>query len=190
MVGGLSTFLLLCIQPRLKLSNTINHEIDMLGQQETKRIYLSINQGKVASGTGDNKQFFSFVEGCIENIYTKRSTFGNEVVTRWYIDLRDGGDLYSLCLPYSSGVFKSIILSLASYMELTTTTPVKIAPYMGRNGFSKVVVYADGIKLDWVTKQLPQQEVVAVGDKQIKDDTKQMELITSYVSEILKKIRG
>lgn len=152
-------------------------------QQESKK-YLSISHGKVVQGTGEGKQLFSYVDGTIQAIYTKRSTFGSEVVTRWYIDLRDGAELYSLCLPYSSGVFKSIILSLAADRELTASTPVRIEPYEGRNGYTKVVVYASGAKLDWITKQLPPQETITIGGRQVKDDSKQMEFITSLVQTI------
>lgn len=157
-------------------------------QQQERKIYLSINHGKVVQGTGEEKQLFSYVDGAIEAIYTKRSTFGGEEVVRWYIDLRDGGELYSLCLPYSSGVFKSIVLALAAEQSLTASTPVRIEPYEGRNGYTKVIVYADGTKLDWVTKQLPPQETITIGGRQIKDDTKQMELITSYVKLIQERI--
>ena len=160
----------------------------MLGQTTTetdsRKIYLSISHGKVIQGTGANKQLFSYVDGTIEAVYQKTSRFGKEVVNRWYIDLRDGAELYSLCLPYSSGVFKSIILSLASDRELTASTPVRIEPYEGRNGYTKVVVYASGVKLDWITKQLPPQETITIGGRQVKDDSKQMEFITSLVQTI------
>ena len=160
-----------------------------LGQykQESKK-YLSISNGKVVQGTGEGKQLFSYVDGTIQAIYTKRSTFGSEVVTRWYIDLRDGAELY-LCLPYSSGVFKSIILSLASDRELTASTPVRIEPYEGRNGYTKVVVYASGVKLDWVAKQIPPQETITIGCRQVKDDSKQMEFIISLVQTIQDRLK-
>lgn len=157
-------------------------------ETDSRKIYLSINHGKVVQGTGADKQLYSYVDGTIEAIYQKRSTFGKEVVVRWYIDLRDGADLYSLCLPYSSGVFKSIVLSLASDEALSSSTPVRIEPYEGRNGYTKVVVYSDGVKLDWVTKQLPEQETVSVGGRTIKDDTKQMEYIVSIVNQITERI--
>ena len=157
----------------------------MLGQNDNKRkTYLTISHGKVVLGSGESRQYFSYVDGAIQAIYTKRSTFGNEVVTRWFIDMEDGGELYSLCLPYSSGVFKSIILSLASATDLTASTPVRIEPYEGRNGYTKVVVYVEGVKMDWVTMQLPPQELITIGEKQIKDDTKQMEFITSLCNQI------
>ena len=155
-----------------------------LGQRQERKTYLSITHGKVAQGTGDSKQYYTYIDGCIEAIYTKHSHFGGEDVVRWYIDMRDGEELYSLCLPYSSGVFKSIILSLAADRELTASTPVRIEPYEGRNGYTKVVVYASGVKLDWITKQLPPQETITIGGRQVKDDSKQMEFITSLVQTI------
>lgn len=161
----------------------------MLGQTEKKRkIYLSINHGKVVQGTGANKKYYSYIDGNIEAIYTKRSTFGAETITRWYIDIRDGEELYSLCLPYSSGVFKSIILALASDEALNFTTPVRIEPYEGKNGYTKVVVYSKGVKLDWIVKQLPPQEKVTIGGREVKDDSKQMQLINSYVATIRERI--
>ena len=160
-----------------------------LGQDYNKRkTYLSINHGKVIKGSGTSKEEYFYIEGYIEAIYTKRSTFGNEVVVRWFIDIRDGGELYSLCLPYSSGVFKSIILALASDEALTSSTPVRIEPYEGKNGYTKVVVYSDGVKLDWVVKQLPPQKSVTIGGKQVKDDSEQMNLIGAYVTNIVGRI--
>lgn len=161
----------------------------MLGQTQSQRkIYLSISHGKVTEGTGANKKYYSYIDGSIEDIYTKRSTFGAETVTRWYIDIRDGEELYSLCLPYSSGVFKSIVLALASDDMLTCNTPVRIEPYEGKNGYTKVVVYLDGVKLDWIVKQLPPQGKVTIGGREIKDDSKQMQLINSYVATIRERI--
>lgn len=156
--------------------------------QTERKVYLSISHGKVTQGTGADKQTYSYVDGTIKTIYSKVSTFGNEVVNRWYIDLRDGEQLYSICLPYTSGVFKSIVLSLASCETLSPSTSVRIKPYEGKNGYTKVVVYADGAKLDWITKELPEQEVVQVGTRTIKDDSKQMEYICSLVSKVVERI--
>lgn len=156
--------------------------------QPERRTFLSISHGKVTQGTGADKQLYSSVDGTLKAIYSKTSTFGNEVVNRWYIDLRDGEQLYSICLPYNSGVFKSIVLSLASYKSLSTSTPIRIEPYEGRNGYTKVVVYADGTKLDWVTKELPPQETISVGSRTIRDDSKQMEFISSLASQIVERI--
>ena len=160
-----------------------------LGQDNNKRkIYLSINHGKVVKGSGVAKEEYSYIDGTIEAIYTKRSIFGNEEVERWFIDIRDGNELYSLCLPYSSGVFKSIVLALASDEALTSSTPVRIEPYEGKNGYTKVIVYSDGVKLDWITKQLPSQHTIKVGGKQVRDDSEQMKFICSIVDIIRKRI--
>lgn len=157
-------------------------------ESESNRIYLSITDGKVARGTRLGKEYFSYVDGHLENIYSKVSTFGNEEVNRWFFELRDGEELYSLCFPYSSGVFKSLILALASDEALQPSTTVRIEPYKGKNGYTKVVVYSDGVKLDWVLKELPEQEKITVGDKEVRDDSKQMEVITSLIECILQRI--
>lgn len=154
------------------------------------RIYLSISKGKIIEGTGSAKKYFSFIEGSIEAIYTRKSNFHGEEVTRWYIDIADGSELYSLCLPYNSGIFKSIVMSLASDELLSGFTRVKISPYLGNNGYTKVSVYSNGDKLSWVTKEIPPQEVIAVGEKQIKDDSKQMEFIVSLCSIIEKRLQN
>ena len=163
----------------------------MLGQQQQqqRKTYLTINHGKVVQGSGEQRKLFSYVEGTLRNIYTKRSQFGKETVVRWFIELEDGAELYSLCLPYSSGVFKSIILSLAGYETLTASTLVRIEPYEGSNGYTKVVVSLDGVKCDWITKQLPPRETVTIGGRTVTDDTKQMELIISFVDKVKERIR-
>ena len=162
----------------------------MLGQQQQQRkTYLTINHGKVVQGSGEQRKLFSYVEGTLRNIYTKRSQFGKETVVRWFIELEDGAELYSLCLPYSSGVFKSIILSLAGSETLTASTLVRIKPYEGSNGYTKVVVSLDGVKCDWITKQLPPRETVTIGGRTVTDDTKQMELIISFVDKVKERIR-
>ena len=159
-----------------------------INEASKHKVYLSINHGKVVKGSGAAKKEYSYIDGTIEAIYTKRSTFGNEEVVRWFMDIRDGGELYSLCLPYSSGVFKSIVLALASDEALNSSTPVRIEPYEGKNGYTKVVVYSDGIKLDWIVKQLPPQQTITIGGRQIKDDSEQMKVITSYVERIVHRI--
>lgn len=162
-----------------------------LGNNDRKsRTYLTISNGKVVEGTGTNKKYFSFIEGMIEGVYTKKSNFNGEEVTRWYIDITDEGENYTLCLPYNSGIFKSIILSLAADEHLNPFTRVKIVPYLGSNGYTKVSVYSDGKKLSWITSEIPPQDVIQVGERQIKDDSKQMELIVSLCSAIEKRVNN
>ena len=160
-----------------------------LGKKKEERSYFSISYGKVVKGSGNTREYFSFIEGCIKSIYTRHSNFGGEDVLRWCIDMVDGEEIYSLCLPYGSGVFKSIILAIASKENLTKQTYIRIKPYEGANGFTKVVVYADGEKLDWITRQLPPQETITIGEKKVKDDTKQMEFISSLCETIRERLK-
>lgn len=153
-------------------------------QVQTNKHYLAINNGKVIIDRGNGKkESFSFVEGVLEGIYTQKRNFGGEEVTRWFIDLRDGTDIYSICLPYSSGVFKSIVLALASDEALNNATPIRIEPYE-RNNFTKITVYSDGTKLDWITKELPPLREVQVGTKVVKDDSERMKFICNLCNTI------
>lgn len=115
-----------------------------IAQEKTRKSYLSINGGKVIIDRGNGKkESFSFVEGVIEGIYQKERNFNGENVNRWYLDLRDGTEIYSICFPYNSGVFKSIILALASDEALDSSTPIRLEPYE-RNNYTKIKVYSDG----------------------------------------------
>ena len=157
-------------------------------KEKTRKSYLTINDGKVIIDKGKGrKASFSFVEGYLEGIYKKDSTFNGEKVTRWYIDIRDGVDIYSICLPYSSGVFKSIILALASDKELNSSTPIRIEPYI-KGGYTKAIVYSSGVKLDWITKELPPVTEIMVGEKKIKDDSKRMEFISNLCNTIIERL--
>ena len=159
-----------------------------LGQGKGTRTYLYISHGKIVMGTGNSKKYYTFIEGCIEGIYTKHSRFGDEDVVRWYIDIIDGEESYSICFPYGSGVFKSVVLSLASLEDFATDSSIRIQPYE-KKGYTKVVVYADGQKLNWVENCLPPQDIITIGEKQIKDDTKQMEYISSLCAAIMERMK-
>lgn len=152
--------------------------------QNTNTIYLGIRDGKVTAGS----EVYNYVEGAItRRIYKKKSTFGREQVERWYITLEDEGTQYALVLPYESGAFKSIVLSLASDETLRKGSFVRIEPYLSRN-LTKVVTYSDGVKLDWVTKELPAQKVIVVGGKEYRDKSEQMAFIEDIVNNINNKI--
>jgi hypothetical protein len=164
-----------------------------LGQleQDTKRkIYLSISKGKVVHYLPDGGvEFFKNVEGTLQAVYTKERSFNGQKVPFWYIDIKDGEDMYSLSLPYVSGTFKSIILALASDTELTKDKPVVIEPYE-KNQYTKVCVYSEGVKLDWVTKELPPLKEVVVGGKTYIDDTERMAFIASIAEKVGERLKG
>lgn len=166
----------------------------MLGQysntQEDKRkVYLNIKDGAVVRRTDTGEERYSYVEGRLEAITTKERTFRNERVVYWYIDLRDtdSGELYSLGFPYASNVFKSVVLSLSSDETLAKDNIVRIEPYL-KNGYDKVVVWLNGVKLDWLTKSLPPVEETTIGGRRVKDDSKRMEYICSLTETLKSRI--
>lgn len=165
----------------------------MLGQRTTQaqgksKIYLNIKNGAVVKRTSTGEESYTYVEGRLEAITQKERTFRNEVVIYWYIDLRDeeSGDLYSIGFPYGSNTFKSIILALASSMGLDAIrhgSVIRVEPYT-RNGYDKVVVWGEGVKLDWVSTSLPPVSEKMIGGRKVKDDTERMNYICSLVSLI------
>lgn len=154
----------------------------MLGQRE-KRNYLNISGGKIVRRTdrGDLESF-DYVEGDLERIYTRDREFRGEKVPYWYLDLRDpkSGELYSLGINATSGVWRSLILSLGSCTNFLL--PIRISPYKKGN-YDRVSVYSGGERLDWVS-DLPPVEEVEVGGQRLKSVQKREEFISGLVSRI------
>jgi hypothetical protein len=157
--------------------------------QDTKRkVFLSISHGKVVHYlSGGRVENFKNVEGKLQDITIKERTFNGKRTPFWYLDIKDGGELYSLSLPYVSGTFKSIILSLASYESLNKETNILIEPYE-KDKYTKVVVYADGVKLDWLVKELPPLKEVVIGGNRYSDDTERMNFIRGLASQVKERI--
>lgn len=159
-----------------------------LGHLDTdsrRKIFLSISHGKVVHYlSGGEKEQFKNVEGTLQDITLKERSFNGKTEPFWYIDLRDGKDLYSISLSYASGTYKSIILALASCKTLSKDTQIIIEPYE-KDNYTKVVVYADGEKLDWVVKTLPPLKEINVGGRTYSDDTDRM----NYIRDITSKVR-
>ena len=160
----------------------------MLGQQQQpkNKIYLNVKNGQIVRRTAQGEEYFSYVDGKLENIYTKERQFRGESTVYWYIDLRDEetGDLYALGFPYANNVFKSIALQIPTAIGYDN---VRIEPY-SRNGYDKVQVWAEGVKLDWKIKELPPLKEMNIGGRIVKDDTDRMNLIRGYVNEVLSRI--
>lgn len=159
----------------------------MLGQRE-KRSYLNISGGKIVQRTDRGVHSFDFVEGDLEKIYTRDREFRGEKVPYWYLDLRDPrtGELYSLGIRASSGVWRSLILSLGSVKDFLL--PIRISPYK-RGDFDRVSVYSGGERLDWVS-DLPPVEEIEVGGQRVKSVEKREEFISGIVERINNALRG
>ena len=105
---------------------------------------------------------------------------------RSYVDLRDSktGDLYSLGFGASSGVWRSLILSLGSCTNFLL--PLRISPYR-KGDFDRVSVYSGEDKLEWVS-DLPPVEEIEVGGRRIKSVEKREEFISGIVDRINRTI--
>lgn len=160
----------------------------MLGKSE-KKIYLNIAEGKVTHrGDSGRVEKYDFVEGTLERIYKKEREFRGEKVLYWYLDIKDskGGDIYSLGIHSTSGVWRSIILSLGSVE--TFLIPIKICPYK-KGEYDKVVVYSGDTRLDWVS-DLPPVETIEVEGEKVKSSAKRERFISELVDKVNRKIQG
>jgi len=154
----------------------------MLGQRE-KKSYLNISGGKIVQRTESGKTLtYDYVEGDLEKIYQRDREFRGEKVPYWYLDIRDpkSGELYSLGINASSGVWRSLILSLGSCTNFLL--PIRISPYH-KGDYDRVSVYSGGEKLDWVS-DLPPVEEIEVGGMKIKSVEKR----EAYFRELVDKI--
>lgn len=157
-------------------------------REQHSRKWLSIHHGQVELSENGKKSLYSYVEGRLRSIYTKERTYNGESVLKWFIDLQDENEeLYTVSFPYNSGTFKSIVLALASAEQLSASTIVRIEPYQNGN-YANVVVRADGVKLDWITKQLPPLEEVTINGQRVKDESKRMAYICQEVEVISQRL--
>ena len=159
----------------------------MLGQRE-KKTFLNIAEGKVLRRTESGKvERYDYVEGTLERIYTKEREFRGEKVPYWYLDLRDTqtGEVYSLGVGASSGVWRSIIFNLGS-PRFNPLLPLRISPYMGGD-YCKVSVYSGEERLDWV-EGIPPVEDILVEGRRIKSVKKREDFISRIVEEVNRKV--
>ena len=80
----------------------------------------------------------------------------------------------------------SIILSLASDIEHVGER-VRIEPYK-KGQYTNVLVYLDGVKLDWVTRDLPPVEYQDIGGQRVKNDAARLQFLHDYVNKINQKL--
>lgn len=155
----------------------------MLGQKEN-RVFLNIAEGKIVKRVNQRVEVFDYLEGDLEKIYKKDREFRGEKVPYYYLDIKDpdSGELYSLGIGASSGVWRSIILSLASVE--TFLLPIKIDPYR-KGDYDRVSVYSGGKRLDWIS-DLPPVELVEVQGQTIKSTAKR----DQYISELVEKVNA
>lgn len=163
-----------------------------VGQKTNNRhCYLSIVDGAVVQKTADGgRKCYSFVEGKIDAIYTRRYTFDGEPVERWCIDMHDYTESYTLSFSLSSGPFISIVLALANDEALTRNTLVRIAPYTSKKGYTKVRVFTHGSdkKLMWVKDDIPPKKKTIQNGWVVVDDSERTAFVAKYVRLLCERI--
>lgn len=156
-----------------------------------KSCYLSISNGQLVRSYKGEKSYYDEVAGRLCSIRAEERDFHRGALEKfWYIDLADDEEqmMYHISTPYSSGVFLNIILSLASAEHLSSQTTIRLHTY-SKNGYTKAQVFADGVKLDWVVKELPPVKTIQLGSQSVKDDSERMEMLLGYVRQIEAKIK-
>lgn len=153
----------------------------MLGQTQS-RIFLNIAEGKIVKRVDQRVEPYDFLEGELERIYPKEREFRGEKVPYWYLDMRDpqSGDLYSLGIRASSGVWRSLILSLGSIDNFLL--PIKINLYR-KGDYDRVSVYSEGKRVDWVS-DLPPVEEIEVQGQRVKSTAKRDQFISGLVDQV------
>lgn len=161
----------------------------MLGRIPKKH-YLNISGGKIVQRTESGKTLsFDFVEGLLEGISQRDREFRGEKVPYWYIDLQDPqtGELYSLGVRASSGVWRSLILSLGSCTNFLL--PIRITPYK-RGEYDRVSVHQGEERLDWVSDLPPVEEVEISPGRKVKSVEKREVFISGIVQRINQTLQG
>lgn len=156
-----------------------------LGIKQSKT-YLNVKEGRIVyKNTKGEEIAYDYLEGKLVGIAKRERDFKGEPVMYWYFDIQgEEGDIYSLSMPYSSGVAKAILNSLASVDELGK---VRIETYQSGE-FTKSIVYNNGDRLSWKYSTLPPIEEVKVGERMVKDDSKRMALFNEIAQDIVNKI--
>lgn len=158
-------------------------------EKKEKKVFLNLNNGKVERTSNGRKEQFSYIEGNLLKIYDYERTFNGQKSKYWYIDMIDEeGVVYAIGFGYESGLFKTIVLSLASDDTITKDSVIRLEPYI-KGGYTKAVVWNEGVKLDWVVREMPPLKEIKIGNRIIKDNTERMNFICKCVDDINGRIK-
>lgn len=165
--------------------------VDKVGDNLT-RVFLNIDkEGKIVSTKNGEKEYYTTLSAELSQIQEREREYNGEKVKVWNISFKDYNtrEEYILSLSHSSGVFRSIVLSLASLPFIDRKTPITIHPY-SKDGYTKVVVSYGDTRLNWVDggKGLPPVDEVEVKGKKYKDTTNRDEYIEGLVAQINSRI--
>lgn len=160
-------------------------------------IFLKIENGTFICNSlfkGETLLFDS-VNGRLNNIYADYRYFKSGKFKYWHIELidNDNENIYLVCFPYTSAMFQTIILKLAT---ATTFDNIKIQPYRDfskkllRRKHSEHKIYAEDIELTPLKIQLPKINCYNMGGHIYKDYTNRINAIIPIIDSILEKARN
>lgn len=153
-----------------------------------ERIYLNIAHGRIELNQNGQKNYYTYVEGKLRGICSREREFRGETSKYYYLELvGDEGELYSIGFSENSGVLLSIVNSLASDETLSPSAMIRIETYEV-GGYTKVIVWSEGVKLDWLQRELPPIKTIDVGGKSYKDYTLRNQFTEDLVARINQRI--
>ena len=139
---------------------------------------------------------FNNVDGRLNDIYADYRYFKTGRFMYWHIELIDNenGNTYVICFPYTSAMFQSIILRLAT---ATSFENIQITPYQDKGGrgyqrreHSKVKVSADGVELQMLPFKLPKIDCFRIGTQVRKNYTQRIASIAKIIDTILRQVKN
>lgn len=152
----------------------------------SRRIYLRISKGAIISKKSGETTTYRAISGSLKGIELKEHEFDNKKFRNWHIILEDttSGEEYDIAVARESGAFKSIARSLVTEQGLGNLDDVSIEVYTSKTGFTNASVTAGGQKLHWTDEPMPPVRIVQVGDREVQDDSAQMNWIQTLVDRI------
>ena len=157
-----------------------------LGKTE-KATYVSIKKGRLfTKDRSGEEQAHDYLEGRLVDIKRTEKDFGGELVTQYQFAFQDEeGEKYILSTGEKGGVARALINSLASMHGKAAN--LRVVPYT-KGGFTKILLYQNGERLDWKYKEIPAVEEKLVDGLKVKDETKRLDFFRQIAEDIALKI--
>jgi hypothetical protein len=157
-----------------------------LGKIE-RATYVSVKDGKLTTKNESGEETtHDYLEGYLVDVNFRTKDFGGESVGQFLFEFKDDeGERYILSTGEKSGVSRALLNSLASIES--RVGKLRVVPY-AKDGYSKMLVYHNGERLDWKYKELPPVEERQVAGTAIKDDSKRLGFFKQIAEEISSKL--
>ena len=146
--------------------------------EKRNRTYVRVSEGSLIVKEGIDRVCFDSISGAVLGVELRDHNVDGKKFKCWHLLMADTstGQEYDVSFGRGSGTFHNILRCLASERGLAGLSDITIDVYKaGRGNFTNAVVYAGKEKLSWIPGQLPPVVYVAVGERNIPDDTMRTE---------------